>query len=188
MSKKKITSQNYLEFIPHKNTAINWSCDESGMVTLEIENKGAWNRIFQVLLKKPKITYIHLDEMGSFIWPLMDGERDILEIGKFVEEHFGEKANPLYERLSQFAKTEDGFKIAEMDLETRGAGNLEGGEQSGSWVFRWFDWIKDKELIAKTLEQAERILDSSESFSPEVREKIQMWYEELPPGFQDGIH
>lgn len=93
-----------------------------------------------------------------------------------------------YERLSQFAKTEDGFKIAEMDLETRGAGNLEGGEQSGSWVFRWFDWIKDKELIAKTLEQAERILDSSESFSPEVREKIQMWYEELPPGFQDGIH
>ncbi len=75
-----------------------------------------------------------------------------------------------------------------MDLETRGAGNLEGGEQSGSWVFRWFDWIKDKELIAKTLEQAERILDSSESFSPEVREKIQMWYEELPPGFQDGIH
>lgn len=93
-----------------------------------------------------------------------------------------------YERLSQFAETEDGFKIAEMDLEARGAGNLEGGEQSGSWVFRWFDWIKDKELIGKTLEKAEHILDSESEFSPEVRLKIQEWYEELPPGFKDGIH
>ena len=93
-----------------------------------------------------------------------------------------------YERLSLFAETEDGFKIAEMDLEARGAGNLEGGEQSGSWVFRWFDWIKDKELIGKTLEKAEHILDSESEFSPEVRLKIQEWYEELPPGFKDGIH
>lgn len=95
---------------------------------------------------------------------------------------------PAYERLLPFAKTEDGFKIAEMDLEARGAGNLEGGEQSGSWVFRWFDWIKDKELIRKTLEQAEMILDSVEKFTPEVRVKIQEWYKELPPGFHDGIH
>ena len=87
--------------------------DENGNVTLEMENKGIANKIMQKLIKKPKTSYIHLDEMGSFIWPLMDGEKDILEIGKFVEEHFGEKANPLYERLSQYFKTLEKYNFIE---------------------------------------------------------------------------
>ncbi len=93
-----------------------------------------------------------------------------------------------YERLQNFASTEDGFEIAEMDLATRGAGNLEGSEQSGSWVFRWFDWIADKELIAKTLETAENILENRDKFTEEGLVKIQNWYAELPKGNQDGIH
>ena len=100
----KNKSENLLEKIPVKNEKIGWSADENGIVTLEIENKGVFNRVFQVLFKKPKITYIHLDENGSFVWPLIDGERDIIAIGKEVKEHFGEKAFPLYERLSQFFK------------------------------------------------------------------------------------
>ena len=56
----------------------------------------------QKFFKKPKISYVHLDEMGSFVWPLIDGEMDIIELGKKVEEHFGEKANPLYERLAKY--------------------------------------------------------------------------------------
>ena len=105
MKKKNVNSENYLEKKPICKDGLNWSKDENGNVTLEMENKGVANKIMQKLIKKPKISYIHLDEMGSFIWPLMDGEKDILEIGKFVEEHFGEKANPLYERLSQYFKT-----------------------------------------------------------------------------------
>lgn len=103
--KKNIKDENYLEKKPICKNGLNWSKDENGNVTLEMENKGIANRIMQKLIKKPKVSYIHFDEMGSFIWPLMDGQRDILEIGKFVEEHFGEKANPLYERLSQYFKT-----------------------------------------------------------------------------------
>ncbi len=105
MKKKNVNSENYLERKPICKDGLNWSKDENGNVTLEMENKGLANRIMQKLIKKPKISYIHLDEMGSFIWPLMDGERDILEIGKYVEEHFGEKASPLYERLAQYFKT-----------------------------------------------------------------------------------
>ena len=103
--KKNIKDENYLEKKPICKDGLSWSKDENGNVTLEMENKGVANRIMQKLIKKPKISYIHLDEMGSFIWPLMDGEKDILEIGKYVEEHFGEKANPLYERLAQYFKT-----------------------------------------------------------------------------------
>lgn len=93
--------ENYLELKPLRSEKISWSSDE-GKVTLEIENKGFWNRLFQKILKKPKISYIHLDEMGSFIWPLLDGEKSVSQIGQEVGNRFGDKANPLYERLVQY--------------------------------------------------------------------------------------
>ena len=92
------------------------------------------------------------------------------------------------DRLTQFSHTDDGFEIAELDLQTRGAGNLEGNEQSGSWVFRWFDWIHDQELIAQTLQMAENILKDKDSFDEEAREKIQLWYSEKKSANEDGVH
>lgn len=92
--------ENFLEKKPFiKN--INWT-KEDGEVTLQIENRGVFNFLAQKLFKKPKISYIHLDDFGSFVWTKIDGETDIIEIGKEVEVKFGEKANPLYERLSQY--------------------------------------------------------------------------------------
>ena len=105
MSKKN--SKNYLEFVPIRK--IERFSEENGVITLEIENKGVFNRIAQKLLKKPKISYIHLDEMGSFVWPLIDGERNITDIGVFVKEHFGEKADPLYERLAKYFKVLESY-------------------------------------------------------------------------------
>ena len=101
MSRKK-KDENLVDKIPTIKEGLKWSTDDNGMVTLEMENKGAVNRIAQFLIRKPKISYIHLEEFGSFIWPLIDGKKTIFEIGKDVEEHFGEKANPLYERLSYY--------------------------------------------------------------------------------------
>ena len=101
MKNKKTSLQNYLERIPKRAENIKWSADEN-LVTLEIENKGIFNLLAQKLFKKPKVSYIHLDEMGSFVWPHIDGEKNIIELGKLVECEFGEKANPLYERLSKY--------------------------------------------------------------------------------------
>ena len=100
----------------------------------------------------------------------------------------GDAAESSMERLSQFAATEDGFEIAELDLKTRGAGNLEGNEQSGAWVFRWFDWIADQELISQTLERAEHILKDGSAFNETAKEKIQAWYNEKPSANEDGVH
>lgn len=113
--RKNKKEENYLEKIPVRNSEIGWKTDEEGKVTLEIENKGLLNRIFQVLIKKPKVSYIHLDEMGSFVWPLIDGEKDITEIGKFVEEHFGEKANPLYERLAKYFQILESYNFIKFE-------------------------------------------------------------------------
>lgn len=102
MKRKEVIPENYLERIPCRPDEIKWTTGEDGIVTLEIENRGFMNRVAQRLFRKPKISYIHLDETGSFVWPLLDGERSILDIGKAVEERFGEKANPLYERLAKY--------------------------------------------------------------------------------------
>jgi ATP-dependent DNA helicase RecG len=106
----------------------------------------------------------------------------------FLMQPEGDAADTSMERLSQFAATEDGFEIAELDLQTRGAGNLEGNEQSGAWVFRWFDWIADQELISQTLETAAHILKDETTFDEATKEKIQVWYAEKPVVNEDGVH
>lgn len=111
MKKKNIISENYLERIPRRMEQLDWSEDENGIVTLAIENKGAFNRLAQKLLKKPRISYVHLDEMGSFIWKLADGSKTILEMGNDVERHFGEAANPLYERLAKYFRILDSYNF-----------------------------------------------------------------------------
>lgn len=109
--KKNKKFDNFLDAVPVKNPEINFTKDDNDIVTLEIENKGLMNRVFQKLLKKPKITYIHMEELGSFVWQIIDGESDITALGKKVEEHFGDKANPLYERLSQYIKILESYNF-----------------------------------------------------------------------------
>lgn len=111
--KKQQLSANYLEKIPVRPERIAWKADEKGMVTLDIENKGIANRIAQVILRKPKVSHIHLDEIGSFVWPMVDGERSIVTIGEAVEAHFGEKAKPIYERLAKFFQILDSYHFIE---------------------------------------------------------------------------
>lgn len=109
MKKKEVISKNYLEKIPACPESVQWTRDEKGMVTLDIENTGWVNRLAQKFFHKPRVSHIHLDEMGSFIWPLMDGKKDLLALGVEVKEHFGEKADPLYERLAKFFQILDSY-------------------------------------------------------------------------------
>ncbi len=102
MRNKTVVLENYLDKIPRHTPYLNWTSDENGLVILEQENRGAVNKLAQILIKKPKISYIHLDSLGSFIWLAVDGEKNIYHIGKEVSEHFGEQAEPLYERLTKY--------------------------------------------------------------------------------------
>ena len=105
MSKdKKEKSDNYLDFIPVRSDKYKWEADEDGNITIFVENKGIFNKLAQMLLKKPKVSQIHLEEFGSFIYPLIDGNDSIYEIGQKVKDNFGEKADPLYPRIIQYFK------------------------------------------------------------------------------------
>ncbi len=114
MKKKPIIiPENYLERIPCRPANIQWSTSDEGIVTLEIENTGWANRIAQKLFDRPKVSYIHLDKMGSFVWPRMDGVMTITDIGKLVDEHFGEEAHPLYQRLARYFQILDSYHFIE---------------------------------------------------------------------------
>lgn len=104
-TKKAPTGENYLDYVPCHNPEIKYEIDGEHKVTIFQENKGMFNFIAQKLFKKPRISQIHLDEMGNFIWPLMDGERNLIEIAELVKAEFGEKAEPLYNRLVQYVRT-----------------------------------------------------------------------------------
>ena len=100
--KKKKTGENYLDKIPCRTDTIKWEMDEKGNIVLILTNKGFFHGIARILFHRPRISKIHLDEMGNFIWPLLDGTRSVYEIGRLVEERFQDKAKPLYERLVQY--------------------------------------------------------------------------------------
>lgn len=103
MKKKKETiSENYLEKIPVRADGLKWDINDKGRVTLYIHNTGFMKKLTQKLFHKPEYTQVHLDENGSFIWPLIDGRKSIMEFGEPVKEQFGEKAEPLYPRLAKF--------------------------------------------------------------------------------------
>lgn len=99
MAKKK---ENYLDYVPRQNARYEWSKNEKGNVVVRVHNTGLFNRVAQLLFRRPKYSNIELDEFGSFVWEQIDGVKNVYEIGIQVKEHFGEKAEPLYERLAKF--------------------------------------------------------------------------------------
>ncbi len=110
---KQKQQDNYLDRKPKRIESIRFTLDDAGMVTLLIDNKGFFNRLAQKFFKKPAVSYIHLDELGSFIWPLLDGEKTVFTLGEAVEAQFGEKAHPLYERLVKFFQILESYHFIE---------------------------------------------------------------------------
>jgi len=62
------------------------------------------------------------------------------------------------ERLKAFAATEDGFRIAELDLAERGMGDLIGARQSGGFEVRHARLPDDTDLLTRARELAAEVL------------------------------
>lgn len=102
-NKKKDDPQiNYLDLIPERASELRWHRDFKERVILEVENTGLFNTIAQKVFHKPRFTKVHLDGNGSFIWPLIDGEKTVEEIAGLVKTEFGEAAEPLYPRIVKY--------------------------------------------------------------------------------------
>jgi len=60
-------------------------------------------------------------------------------------------------RLNTMVKTNNGFEIAEIDLQLRGPGNIEGTQQSGLLDLKIADLTTDQELLQKVRKLVENI-------------------------------
>jgi len=63
------------------------------------------------------------------------------------------------QRLNYFASTDDGFKVAERDLELRGPGEIWGVRQSGRPLFRLLNPVRDTEIVKYSWKKSAEIVE-----------------------------
>ena len=114
---KKRKKENYLERRPMRVSEISWSLGEGGAVILHIINRGFFHRAAQLLFRRPRISHVKLDALGSLVWTLADGRQSLLQLGEAVREQFGAQAEPLYERLVVFVHTLEDCRLICWKLE-----------------------------------------------------------------------
>jgi hypothetical protein len=103
---KKNRELNLLELIPVRN--IQWKTDDQGKVII-LKPKFKNPFLVKHILPRMKRPFykIKLDEMGSFFWKNCDGEKTIREIAHQHKEKFGEKTEPVLDRISLFVQSLD---------------------------------------------------------------------------------
>ena len=80
------------------------------------------------------------------------------------DEPLGEDAEA---RLRALCNSDDGFELAERDLEIRGAGHLFGTRQSGTSGLRFANLIEDRRLLAKAATIVDRMIELDPELSAE---------------------
>ncbi|BAV08570.1 ATP-dependent DNA helicase RecG [Filimonas lacunae] len=92
-------------------------------------------------------------------------------VGRGSEKSFcilltGERvSNDARERIKIMCATNDGFKIAEKDLELRGPGDIEGTRQSGMLNFKLANIVNDKAILESAKFYAQHLLDNDPELS-----------------------
>jgi ATP-dependent DNA helicase RecG len=81
------------------------------------------------------------------------------------------------ERLKALASTNDGFAIAERDLELRGPGDFFGTRQSGLPKLRTGDLVRDRDIMEDAHHEARRVV-SEDRLTPELRQFVEQRWEQ----------
>jgi hypothetical protein len=78
-------------------------------------NDLVWREIDgEVVILSPDNKYMHtFNEIGSRIWALMDGERDINTIADIIAEEYGEKNDIVKKDLAEYIKQLKQLKLME---------------------------------------------------------------------------
>ena len=79
-------------------------------------------------------------------------------------------------RLKTMVDTNDGFKIAEVDLKLRGPGDMMGTKQSGILDFKIADIVKDNKILIYARKEVESLLDDDLDLSKSENINIARFY------------
>ena len=81
------------------------------------------------------------------------------------------------QRLKIMCETNDGFKIAEKDLEIRGPGDIEGTRQSGLLNFKLANIIEDRKILEAARLTAEKIISEDATLSSDENRCLKNYLE-----------
>lgn len=87
-------------------------------------------------------------------------------------------SNDARERLKIMTETNDGFRIAEKDLEIRGPGDVEGTRQSGILNFKLADIVHDRVMLEAARTAAGGILESDPDMKEEDNMPVRSWLQQ----------
>ena len=99
--RKRESPVNLLNLVPVQNTE--WEKEKEGLVVLlkpKFQNTFLKKHLLS-LMKKPYYR-IKLDEVGSHVWNHCDGKHTVKDVADSLYQKFGEKVEPLYDRLALF--------------------------------------------------------------------------------------
>jgi hypothetical protein len=78
---KPLSREQSLTSVPLRNEAIEVERDDHGHVRLVIPRRETWwVRAFSRVFCVPKRRHITLDEVGTYVWELCDGQRNVRQI------------------------------------------------------------------------------------------------------------
>ena len=82
-------------------------------------------------------------------------------------------------RINTMVKSNDGFEIAEKDLEIRGPGNLMGTQQSGIIPLKIVNLVSDKNMIGTIRDYVKEILANDKNLTKKENTVILNTYKHL---------
>lgn len=100
--KENFKQDNFLLYVPKKKHET-WEIRENKVYLIFYHNR-AIEKFVRWLVRKPNVSDMALDELGSTVWLLIDGKTTVYDIGKKFEDKFGSKCQPVYERLIMYIR------------------------------------------------------------------------------------
>jgi hypothetical protein len=93
---------NFLLYIPNKKH-MEWE-ERNGKVYLIFHHDKMAEKFLRWLVKKPFVSDLELDDLGSSTWRLIDGERSVHEIAQSLLKQYGKAVEPVNERLIMYLR------------------------------------------------------------------------------------
>jgi ATP-dependent DNA helicase RecG len=82
-------------------------------------------------------------------------------------------------RMKTMVDTNDGFKISEVDMNLRGAGDISGTQQSGMMSMKLADIVKDQHLLVLARNTAQDILANDPTLEQPEHEMVQRFLDAM---------
>jgi len=85
-------------------------------------------------------------------------------------------------RLETMVRTTDGFEIAEIDLQLRGPGNIEGKQQSGVLDLKLANLTTDQEILMQARQAVEAIFKEDQQLEMPKNQLLQQYFQQKKEG------